>query len=294
MLIALSSPDLRHRSISEQIRCNFICRVNRGRRKRFRRARGQDSRDFTSSTQRKSATVRNNPGKIRSRLLGRKALTKYCDILLCQTFNMLGIRSEVIRVRGDSADVLGITSSYSIVADAKAFRLSRTAKNQKDFKIAALDDWRKEKTHACLVAPLYQYPSRSSQIYVQAEERNVTLLSYVHLKFLLDKGIQESLEMLWKTASRLSPQKDARRYWEAVDDSVVAIANSSYQELRNHKQQAIDAAGEVGLEGISYWESVKQDYHLLSKEVAISKLIKSEKIDVIAKAISKVSQILDA
>ncbi len=104
--------------------------------------------------------------------------------------------------------------------------------------------------------------------------------------------------MLWKTASRLSPQKDARRYWEAVDDSVVAITNSSYQELRNHKQQTIDAAGEVGLEGISYWASVKQDYHLLSKEVAISKLIKSEKIDqkidVIAKAISKVSQILDA
>ncbi len=88
-----------------------------------------------------------------------KLWAKYCDILLCQTFNMLGIKSKVIRVRGDSADVLGVTSSYSIVADAKAFRLSRTAKNQKDFKIAALDDWRKEKTYACLVAPLYQYPS---------------------------------------------------------------------------------------------------------------------------------------
>ena len=34
--------------------------------------------------------------------------------------------------------------TYSLVADAKAFRLSRTAKNQKDFKVQAMDGlaWR--------------------------------------------------------------------------------------------------------------------------------------------------------
>ena len=159
----------------------------------------------------------------------------------------------------------------TLVADAKAFRLSRTAKNQKDFKITSLDDWRRGKTYACLVAPLYQYPSRSSQIYIQAEERNVTLLSYVHLKYLLDYNIQESLETLWNTATSLSPQKGARRYWEAVDDATVAITNSSYQQLRHYKQQAIDAAHKVGQEGITYWESVKRDYGQLSKDAAISK-----------------------
>ena len=227
-----------------------------------------------------------------------KLWAKYCDILLNKAFNFLDIRSEVIRVRGNSADVRGVATGYSIVADAKAFRLSRTAKNQKDFKITTLDDWRRGDTYACLVAPLYQYPTRSSQIYAQAKDKNVTLLSYVHLKFLLENGVQESLETLWNAAGSMSPGKGAREYWETIDDSVVTVTNSSYLKLRNCKQQAIDAASEVGQEGISYWESVKQDYHLLSKRAAISKLIKAEKIDqkidVILKAVSKVSQILDA
>jgi len=226
-----------------------------------------------------------------------KLWAKYCDILLNKSFNFLNISSEVIRVRGDSADIRGVSSAYSIVADAKAFRLSRTAKNQKDFKISALDDWRRGDTYACLVAPLYQYPVQRSQIYEQAESRNVTLLSYVHLRFLLDKTLPESLETLWNTAASLEPAQDARRYWEAVDDSVVAITDSSFRELRNYKQQTIDAAREVGREGISYWESVKRDYRLLSKEAAISKLIRAEKIDrkidFIAKSIAKVSRVLD-
>ena len=115
-----------------------------------------------------------------------KLWAKYCDILLAQTLTHLSIPAEVLRARGDSADVFGRTHAYSIVGDAKAFRLSRTAKNQKDFKVQALNDWRKSNTYACLVSPLYQYPRRISQIYEQAIERNVTLLSYIHLKFLLD------------------------------------------------------------------------------------------------------------
>jgi type II restriction enzyme len=64
---------------------------------------------------------------------------KYCDILLSKTWNYLGIQSQVIRARGNAADVMGTTPEYTIVGDAKAFRLSRTAKNQKDFKVSALD-----------------------------------------------------------------------------------------------------------------------------------------------------------
>ena len=97
-----------------------------------------------------------------------KLWAKYCDILLdillAQTWTYLSIPSEVLRARGDSADVFGKTLAYSIVGDAKAFRLSRTAKNQKDFKVRALDDWRKSNTYACLVSPLYQYPKRFSQM----------------------------------------------------------------------------------------------------------------------------------
>ena len=52
-----------------------------------------------------------------------KLWAKYCDILLAQTWTHLSIPAEVLRARGDSADVFGRTHDYSIVGDAKAFRL---------------------------------------------------------------------------------------------------------------------------------------------------------------------------
>src|SRR3990167_11476589 len=52
-----------------------------------------------------------------------KIYSKYTDILLAKAFNFLGIKSAIEKRRADSADVEGATSKYSIVADAKAFRL---------------------------------------------------------------------------------------------------------------------------------------------------------------------------
>jgi HindIII-like restriction endonuclease len=123
-----------------------------------------------------------------------KLWAKYSDIVLAKCLTYLGIESTVLRTRGNSADVYGKASAYTIVGDAKTFRLSRTAKNQKDFKVKALDDWRREDTYAVLVSPLLQYPTNKSQIYSQAIERNVTLMSYTHLKFLLDTFSNHNLE----------------------------------------------------------------------------------------------------
>jgi hypothetical protein len=50
---------------------------------------------------------------------------------------------------------VGILVLTSAIADAKAFRLSRTAKNQKDFKIQAMDSWKRGKPFAMVVCPIY-------------------------------------------------------------------------------------------------------------------------------------------
>jgi hypothetical protein len=71
-----------------------------------------------------------------------KLWAKFSDILLAKALNNLGIKAEVLGARGNSADVFGKADNYSIVGDAKTFRLSRTAKNQKDFKVNALDSWK--------------------------------------------------------------------------------------------------------------------------------------------------------
>src|SRR6266702_7187037 len=114
-----------------------------------------------------------------------KLFAKYCDYLLALSWSLLGIQSQAILERTDAADVIGHEGTYKVVGDAKAFRLSRTAKNQKDFKVEALDKWRKGAEFACLVCPLYQYPGHTSHIYLQASTYNVTLLSYTHFAFLL-------------------------------------------------------------------------------------------------------------
>jgi len=216
-----------------------------------------------------------------------KLWAKYCDILLAHTWTHLAIPAEVLRARGDSADVFGRTSAYTVVGDAKAFRLSRTAKNQKDFKVQALDDWRKSNTYASLVSPLYQYPSRHSQIYQQAIDRNVTLMSYVHLKFLLDYFAGQDLKPLWNVAGSLPGSKSAVAYWEAIDRMVCQLLGESDSTLRDHKVQVIARTKELGREGIGFWEDRIEACKRLSQEEAVAQLIKAKKIEQKIQAIRK-------
>jgi len=202
-----------------------------------------------------------------------KLWAKGCDIILAQTLNHLNIEAKVIRARGNSADVFAQATDYTLVADAKAFRLSRTAKNQKDFKIGALDDWRRMDTFACLVAPLYQFPTNSSQIYRQAEQKNVTLLAYVHLKFLLDFVPTSSLINLWQIPGTLTPSPDASAYWTAIERAIIEITEKSETLLAYYKQQEIEYTRQIGKESIAYWESILENYQAFSREDAIAALI---------------------
>lgn len=94
-----------------------------------------------------------------------KLFSKTSDIILSKCFNILGLKSNAIKERADSADVIAVSNfhKYSLVADAKCFRMSRTAKNQKDFKVGALSNWRgTENEYAVLVSPFFQYPKEES------------------------------------------------------------------------------------------------------------------------------------
>src|SRR5665213_2553065 len=55
-----------------------------------------------------------------------KLWAKYCDILFAMALTAFGMKATVIRARGNSADVLAEGLNYTLVGDAKAFRLSRT------------------------------------------------------------------------------------------------------------------------------------------------------------------------
>lgn len=149
-----------------------------------------------------------------------KLYSKYTDILLSLSYEAMGFKSLVFTERSDSADVEIFTPNFSFIADAKVFRLSRTAKNQKDFKIQAMDNWKRGKPYAMVVCPIYQLPSRSSQIYQQAITRNVCIFSYSHLAlllhfFALKKNIvtENIIEQIFEVISVLNPSKNALDYW---------------------------------------------------------------------------------
>ncbi|MFZ1237731.1 MAG: HindIII family type II restriction endonuclease [Anaerolineae bacterium] len=215
-----------------------------------------------------------------------KLWAKYSDILLSKALNLLGFQAEVIRTRGDSADVFARSPLYSIVGDAKTFRLSRTAKNQKDFKVKALDDWRRSNDYAVLVGPLSQFPTSRSQIYQQAIERNVTLISYTHLTFLL-KTYRAGMDLsqVWQVGMRLSEamplneHKHAVPYWREVDRSVCGALGQDVAILTRFKTSEWEITRRLGMEGIAYWEEKITEYQLLSREDAVRLLIKADKID---------------
>lgn len=214
-----------------------------------------------------------------------KLWAKYSDILLAKSLEGLGFEAEVMRTRGNSADVRAQSDGYTLIGDAKCFRLSRTARNQKDFKIKALDDWRRENTYAVLAGPLNQYPGNRSQIYGQAIDRNVTLISYAHLKFLLDNSVNEKLKRLWEVGMRLKNLLKAKAdhrghaYWEEIDKTVLEATGKNIKNLSEYKLLEAEITKRNGEEGISYWENKIKELSGLSREDAVKMLIKSQKIE---------------
>ncbi len=166
-----------------------------------------------------------------------KLYSKYTDVVIHEAYTAMGFTSIVLKQRADAADVECVCDDYSFVADAKAFRLSRTAKNQKDFKVQAMDTWKFGKPFAIIVCPVYQLPSRTSQIYQQAIARSVCIWTYTHLAVLVRYaeliGQPKAMAMLHnvlKGVAAMNPSKDAASYWRVVngifldsDDAVASI-----------------------------------------------------------------------
>ena len=223
-----------------------------------------------------------------------KLWAKYSDILLAKALGFLGLKSQVLRVRGDSADVFAESHKYKIVGDAKTFRLSRTAKNQKDFKVEALDSWRRSSDYAILVGPFCQFPNTSSAIYRQAIVRNVTLLSYAHLYFMLKYfSSRINIEPLWKVGSTIQNHnepgdlKSVGNYWSWIDRTLLDCLGKTNHDFEQIRQLDVETTRQLGNEGIQYWEKKIEEYRHLSKEEAIRRLLKAEKIETKIEQIKK-------
>jgi len=225
-----------------------------------------------------------------------KLYSKYTDILLKLAFERMGLNSRVVKERGDSADVeVVVTKSMALVADAKAFRLSRTAKNQKDFKVQQMHSWKRGKAHAIVVCPIFQLPSSSSQIYQQASSSDVCLMSYSHLSFLIKvaeaksaRASQDLLLKMLRSVGALNPSKDATAYWQSLNRTMLSSDKSFLKLWVEEKAMAHEAIAFAKEEALTHLAQLRESIMRMSHKDAIEALIKSQKISEKERTIRKV------
>jgi type II restriction enzyme len=233
--------------------------------------------------------------------------TKYCNALLARALRELGLKA-----RTDAADVSANGDDYSIVGNAKAFRLSRPPKHQKDFAVEALNKRRKGANFACLVCPLYQYPDKGSQIYELAAKCNVTLLSYSHLAFMIKRGPQPrpSLRDIWKEIidrgsikrklqlrkvgspegywRRVKGNTDPGTYWRALDMAMLAWAGANEAQWEEARRAASARLRLWAEEQIQFYEREKARVEKLPNATVVKELVVEidEKVQAIRETVS--------
>ncbi len=226
-----------------------------------------------------------------------KLYSKYTDIVIHEAFLSMGLKSLVLKERADVADVECVSDEYSFVADAKAFRLSRTAKNQKDFKVQAMDGWKYGKPYAIIICPVYQLPARTSQIYQQAAARSVCIGTYTHLAVfaryankISQVGSLRLMHELFKTVEAMNPSKNANDYWQVVNRTILDFDTSIREIWQEEKRASVEAIQLSKAEAVGFLAIERERIMGLSKEEAIAEVLQSRKID---KKINAINAIMD-
>ncbi|MGT9236280.1 HindIII family type II restriction endonuclease, partial [Escherichia coli] len=225
-----------------------------------------------------------------------KLYSKYTDALISECFKYLGLNSIVLTERADAADVEVVCDNYSFVADAKVFRLSRTAKNQKDFKVQAMDGWRNTKDFAMVVCPIYQLPTKSSQIYQQAILRNVCIFTYTHLAVLIryssiatTEDSKKILSDIFKSVSLLNPSKDSVQYWVNINRTMLNYDDRIAALWADEKLATTEGIAVSKKMAIEFLSSERTRMLMMTKDEAVNALIKMHKIDSRIDQINKVT-----
>ncbi|CVQ08894.1 HindIII family type II restriction endonuclease [Haemophilus influenzae] len=235
------------------------------------------------------------PEAIKPSSTQEKLFSKAGDIVLVKAFQLLNLNSKPLEQRGNAGDVIALSKefNYGLVADAKSFRLSRTAKNQKDFKVKALSEWREDKDYAVLTAPFFQYPTTKSQIFKQSLDENVLLFSWEHLAILLQLDLEEtnifSFEQLWnfpKKQSKKTSVSDAENnFMRDFNKYFMDLFKIDKDTLNQLLQKEINFIEERSLIEKEYWKKQINIIKNFTREEAIEALLKdinmSSKIETI-------------
>lgn len=217
-----------------------------------------------------------------------KLYTKVSDIVFAKALIEMGYKVKVLRERADCADIIAQSKfhNYSLVGDAKAFRLSRTAKNAKDFKVNSMVHWRGDCEYSVLACPYFQYPKNTSQIYKDALEHNISLFSWELLYILLKENIVEDqkncLKEIWNQsaiiAANTAVDKSKGNFLTTQDKNITKIIGVTDEKYEKYFASVKGLLVNRGKEEIHYYKNEIARVETLSREEAIKELLTSMKL----------------
>ena len=226
-----------------------------------------------------------------------KLYSKYTDIVIHEAYTAMGFTSLVLKERANVADVECVSDTYGFVADAKAFRLSRTAKNQKDFKVQAMDSWKHGKPYAMIVCPVYQLPTRASQIYEQATVSSVCIATYTHLAVLArfaeestKSKAQEIVREVFRAVEAMNASRDAANYWQTVNRTLLGSDRKISGIWREEKLASHEAILISREEALTFLAEERTRIMSLSRNEAIKEVLRWRKLDNKMQAVQSVTE----
>ena len=218
-----------------------------------------------------------------------KLYAKVSDILLAKSLIEMNLEATVLTQRADCADVVAQSHyhRYSLVGDAKAFRLSRTARNAKDYKVNSMAIWKGDSEYAVLVCPYFQYPKSNSQIYKEALSGNIALFSWEYLYILLKEGIRESssinLSALWNQSGIISKTTTVSNskscFLNQQNQNISKILKITPEQFYEYFNSVKELIVERGNTEIQYYEQEIERVKQLNREEAIAELLGNLKLE---------------
>lgn len=218
-----------------------------------------------------------------------KLYAKVSDILLAKSLIEMNLEATILTQRADCADVVAQSHyhRYSLVGDAKAFRLSRTARNAKDYKVNSMAIWKGDSEYAVLVCPYFQYPKSNSQIYKEALSGNIALFSWEYLYILLKEGIRESssinLSALWNQSGIISKTTTVSNskscFLNQQNQNISKILKITPEKFYEYFNSVKELIVERGNTEIQYYEQEIERVKQLNREEAIAELLGNLKLE---------------
>lgn len=178
--------------------------------------------------------------------------SKLVEVLVCEWACRMGFSSKFIKQKASYEDVNITINGYTVVCDAKSFRLGRSQKapNVKDF--LKLEDIRKwlsrypNKLGGLVTYPCTHEWSTSSDAYQYCSDKSAptVMLPYKYLAYLLAtkyKYNPNDLSQLWNynrifpsTLLKKTPGGNRIAYWEKINAEILRITHTSHLELQRY------------------------------------------------------------